>query len=93
VLSTSDDESFHLAPAEGMASGAVPALLNWPGAETIYDPHWIHANPGALAASIAATVRDGRWDDERRLANDQVRDAYSLDKVCALFTGLLTGGG
>ena len=27
VLSTSDDESFHLAPAEGMASGAVPALL------------------------------------------------------------------
>src|SRR5690606_8962800 len=30
VLSTSDDESFHLAPAEGMASGAVPALLPWP---------------------------------------------------------------
>jgi glycosyltransferase involved in cell wall biosynthesis len=91
MLSTSDDESFHLAPAEGMASGAVPALLNWPGAETIYDQHWIHANPSAMAASIAATVRDGRWDDERRLAQAQISDAYSLDKVCALFTGLLTG--
>ena len=31
VLSTSDDESFHLSPAEGMASGAVPAVLPWPG--------------------------------------------------------------
>ena len=93
MLSTSDDESFHLAPAEGMASGAVPALLNWPGAETIYDGHWIHANPSAMAASIAATVREGRWDDERHLAHTQVSDAYSLDKVCALFTGLLTGGG
>ncbi|HZB32201.1 MAG TPA: glycosyltransferase [Streptosporangiaceae bacterium] len=91
MLSTSDDESFHLAPAEAMASGAVPALLNWPGAETIYDQHWIHANPGAMAASIAATVREGRWDDERGLAHAQVKDAYSLDKVCALFTGLLTG--
>jgi glycosyltransferase involved in cell wall biosynthesis len=91
VLSTSDDESFHLAPAEGMASGAVPALLNWPGAETIYDPHWIHASPGALAVSIAATVREDRWDEERRRANAQIRAAYALDKVCAQFTDLLRG--
>ncbi|HEU5156286.1 MAG TPA: glycosyltransferase [Streptosporangiaceae bacterium] len=91
VLSTSDDESFHLAPAEGMASGAIPALLNWPGADTIYDPHWIHATPAAMAASISATVRDGLWDDERRLAHAQVRDSYALDKVCAQFAGLLTG--
>jgi glycosyltransferase involved in cell wall biosynthesis len=91
VLSTSDDESFHLAPAEGMASGAIPALLNWPGCDTIYDPHWIHANPGALAASIAATVREGRWETERRLAQAQVREAYSLEKVCRQWTDLLSG--
>ena len=30
ILSTSDDESFHLAPAEGMASGAVPVIRSWP---------------------------------------------------------------
>jgi glycosyltransferase involved in cell wall biosynthesis len=90
VLSTSDDESFHLAPAEGMASGAVPALLDWPGADTIYDRHWIHADPAAMAASIAATVRAGRWDTERRLAATQVSEAYSLDSVCARFTDLLT---
>ena len=36
VLSTSDFESFHLAPMEGAASGSVPIVLHWPGAETIY---------------------------------------------------------
>ncbi|GAA2085135.1 glycosyltransferase family 4 protein [Actinomadura alba] len=91
VLSTSDDESFHLAPAEGMAAGAVPALLPWPGAETIYDPRWIHADPAAMAGSIAATVREGRWEDERRLGRDQLREAYALDEVCRQWTVLIAG--
>ncbi|MQY04436.1 glycosyltransferase [Actinomadura macrotermitis] len=82
VLSTSDDESFHLAPAEGMASGAVPALLNWPGAGTIYDRRWIHESPAAMANAIEAIVASGRWDAERAAGNAQVRDAYALEKVC-----------
>ncbi|MFC6885877.1 MULTISPECIES: glycosyltransferase family protein [Actinomadura] len=89
VLSTSDDESFHLAPAEGMASGAVPVLLGWPGADTIYDPRWIHADPSAMAASIAGTVAEGRWEADRTLARDQVRAAYGLDEVCRQWTDLL----
>lgn len=36
ILSTSDIESFHLAPMEGMASGTVPIVFNWPGADTLY---------------------------------------------------------
>ncbi|WP_231404285.1 glycosyltransferase [Actinomadura viridis] len=91
VLSTSDDESFHLAPAEGMASGAVPALLGWPGADTIYDTRWIHRDPSAMAASIAATVREGRWEAERELARRQVRGAYALEEVCRQWTDLLAG--
>ncbi|MBD2896052.1 hypothetical protein amrb99_49940 [Actinomadura sp. RB99] len=89
VLSTSDDESFHLAPAEGMASGAVPALLGWPGAETIYDTRWIHADPSAMAASISGTVALDRWEADAALARDQVRAAYGLDEVCRQWTDLL----
>lgn len=37
ILSTSDFESFHLAPMEGMASGSYPIVRNWAGAETIYN--------------------------------------------------------
>ena len=47
VLSTSDDESIHVAPIEGMVSGAVPVIRHWPGAETVYDTRWIHETPAA----------------------------------------------
>jgi glycosyltransferase involved in cell wall biosynthesis len=90
VLSTSEDESFHLAPAEGMASGAVPALLPWEGSDRIYDPRWIHQDAGAMAAAIAATVAEGRWEEERAQARAEVRRSYALDLVCDRWAELLT---
>jgi hypothetical protein len=44
ILSTSDFESFHLAPAEGMASGAYPIILKWDGSETIYPKKYLNEN-------------------------------------------------
>jgi hypothetical protein len=41
TLSTSDFESFHLAPAEGMVSGSIPIILNWEGSNTIYKETFI----------------------------------------------------
>ncbi|QGS69577.1 glycosyltransferase [Oceanobacillus sp. 143] len=41
MLSTSDIESFHLAPMEGMASGATPIVFTWPGSDTIYPKEFI----------------------------------------------------
>lgn len=43
VLSVSDFESFHLAPAEGMASGALPIILDWAGSSTIYPEQCIYS--------------------------------------------------
>jgi glycosyltransferase involved in cell wall biosynthesis len=87
VLSTSDDESFHVAPAEGMASRAVPVLRHWPGAETIYDMRWIHDGPAGMAAAIAALGQDD-W----RLAGDAAHAqaaAFSLPRVCDAWHRLL----
>ena len=89
VLSTSDDESFHLAPAEGMASGAVPALLPWPGADTIYDTRWIHADPVAMASSIHDTVLSGRWAETAAQAQRQVAASFPLDAVCDEWVSVL----
>ena len=36
ILSVSDNESFHLVVAEGMASGTIPVILNWPAAKSVY---------------------------------------------------------
>ncbi|MFF9768049.1 glycosyltransferase [Streptomyces sp. NPDC014636] len=93
VLSTSDDESFHLAPAEGMASGAVPALLPWPGADEIYDRRWIHDGPPAMAEAIAALGESQEtWRSAAEAARAQVRDSYALDRVAAAWTDLLVSG-
>lgn len=44
ILSTSDLEAFHLAPMEGIASGAAPIVFKWNGAELIYPSSVIVTN-------------------------------------------------
>jgi glycosyltransferase involved in cell wall biosynthesis len=90
VLSTSDDESFHLAPAEGMASRAVPVIRHWPGAETIYDPRWIRPDPQQLAALIAALSDPGDWEAARQAAYRDVQ-AFDLPVVAQVWLRLIRG--
>ncbi|HTS14839.1 MAG TPA: hypothetical protein VMH24_04170 [Candidatus Sulfotelmatobacter sp.] len=90
VLSTSDGESFHLAPADGAASGAVPVIRAWPGADTIYDPRWVHADAPAMAQAIASLAARDAWDVERRRAQAEMRAAYGLDGVARAWRAVLT---
>jgi glycosyltransferase involved in cell wall biosynthesis len=90
VLSTSDDESFHVAPAEGMASRAVPVLRHWPGAETIYDMRWIHRSPAEMAAAIMALGDEHDWRAAGDDAHSQAAAAFNLARVCQAWHGLLT---
>jgi glycosyltransferase involved in cell wall biosynthesis len=89
VLSTSDDESFHVAPAEGMASRAVPVLRHWPGAETIYDTHWIHRTPADMAGAIAA-LDEGEWRDAGDRAHEQAEAAFAFERIRGSWLDLLT---
>jgi glycosyltransferase involved in cell wall biosynthesis len=89
VLSTSDDESFHVAPAEGMASRAVPVLRHWPGAETIYDTRWIHRTPADMAHAIATLAASG-WQQAGDLAHEQAAGAFAVDRVLGSWLDLLT---
>jgi glycosyltransferase involved in cell wall biosynthesis len=90
MLSTSDDESFHVAPAEGMASRAVPVLRHWPGAETIYDTRWIHESTAGLAAAIAGLGDEAAWRSAGDEAHAQVSAAFNLPRVREAWRGLLT---
>lgn len=89
VLSPSDDESFHLSPAEGMASGAVPVFWPWDCVGDVYDERWIHAGTDAAVAAIAATD----WEAERRIAQRYVRERYSLEPVADAWADLVLGDG
>ena len=72
-----------------MASGAVPALLPWPGSDTIYDPHWIDDDVEAMADRILETVHGDRWSEESEVAKAHLRGSFPLDAVCASWTRLL----
>ncbi|GAB3813172.1 glycosyltransferase family 4 protein [Tessaracoccus terricola] len=58
VLSPSTDESFHLAPAEGMASGAVPLFWPRPGVETIFGPDHVFPDVDAMAEFVISLNAD-----------------------------------
>ena len=90
VLSTSDDESFHVAPAEGMASRAVPVIRHWPGAETIYDQRWIRETPADLAAPRRRPRLRRAWRAAGEAAHEQAQ-AFELGAVCRAWHRLLTG--
>jgi glycosyltransferase involved in cell wall biosynthesis len=90
VLSTSDDESFHMAPAEGMASRAVPVVRHWPGAETIYDKRWIRETPAEMAASIAELSSAGAWEAASQDAHHDVQ-AFELGTVAETWLRLIRG--
>jgi glycosyltransferase involved in cell wall biosynthesis len=89
VLSTSDDESFHVAPAEGMASRAVPVVRHWSGAETIYDRRWIRDTPAEMASLIASLASPADWRAAGEVAHNQAL-RFELGAVCRSWHRLLT---
>ncbi|RKS71471.1 glycosyltransferase involved in cell wall biosynthesis [Motilibacter peucedani] len=91
MLSTSDDESFHLAPAETMASGGVPVLRDWAGVETIYDPRWVQGDPDAMARTIADAVEAGTWPQLAAEAQGQALARFDVRVVAAEFARLISG--
>lgn len=90
VLSVSEDESFHLAPAEGMAAGSVPVLLAWPGATDVYDPRYVHADVSAIVEHILSVTAEGSWQSQSDEARDGFNDAFDLPAVAQQWARLVT---
>ncbi len=91
VLSTSDDESFHLAPAEGAASGAVPMVRSWPGADAIYADEWLSGTAPEMAERILEINSSAvSWAAAAARAQRQVVSRYAFDDVAATWMNLLT---
>lgn len=92
VLSTSDDESFHLSPAEGMASGGQPLVRPWDGADTIYDARWIAPDTAAMAERVLAAARDPQgWVALGGDARRTVREAFGLEVVLGAWEDAVAG--
>lgn len=89
VLSPSTAESFHLAPAEGMVSGAVPVVWARPGAAGVFGERFVVADTEDAAARILEAVHDdARWDALSAAARERAAD-FDENAVAALWRDAL----
>ncbi len=90
VLSTSDDESFHMAPAEGMASGTIPVVRRWPGADTVYRDRWLFDDVDAAAQTIVDFMSGLHDIDEAQVAARDQSKTFALATVADQWFAELT---
>jgi glycosyltransferase involved in cell wall biosynthesis len=80
ILSTSEVEGHSVALAEGMASGAVPAILERPGAAEQYEERWVHADASAAAEAIVATQEESQTRKRRELAAESEAASHFAER-------------
>ncbi|MEH6938046.1 glycosyltransferase family 4 protein [Bacillus sp. JJ664] len=84
VLSVSDYESFHMAPIEGMASGAYPIVLRREGVNVIFPREYIFES---IDESIQF-ITNNDFSEKQKL-KDFVEMNYSLKKMCDEIMGII----
>jgi glycosyltransferase involved in cell wall biosynthesis len=81
ILSTSDFESFHLAPAEGMASGAYPLILKWDGSETIYPTKYLRENIDSCVKKIIEINESNESESLQFEVKEYIRTHFDINKI------------
>ncbi|MHA7293561.1 glycosyltransferase family protein [Arthrobacter sp. HLT1-21] len=89
VLSPSTRETFHLAPVEGMASGAVPVVWNRDGAGEIFEADWIHDSTERAAEYIQKVNADSQSYSEASERATSSAGKYDLGEVGKVWLQLL----
>ncbi len=92
ILSTSESEGCHTSVAEGMASGAIPVLIDWEGARTVYPDEFVHDSVEKMAAAIIDYADD---EQKRRKTRDEMRVAgaggFDIVRTINLYRSYIDG--
>lgn len=91
ILSTSEAEGSHTSLAEGMASGAVPIVRPWAGADLLYGKEWLAASMGEAVTSIIECVHADVWQQRSDQARSEVNISHNPASVVAAWADLLHG--
>ncbi len=91
VISTSFFESFHYSIAEGMASGLVPLIHNWYGAENLYPKKFMFNDPDdcqELVASLKTEEIGQLRENNRQFIAERYDAREKMAEISALMARL-----
>lgn len=89
IVSTSESEGCHTSVAEGLASGACPLVLNWPGASSVYSAEYVGNSIEDLATVAKSHVgEDGLVRDEAKYLAEG--ETFDVSRTVEHFTEILT---
>jgi hypothetical protein len=97
ILSTSLQESAHVSLLQGVASGALPVIRDWPdlagwgGPAELYPQDWVVATPAEAAARVAAAGAEPHAGDAARTAQAWVLENRDWAVVRARFDAVVLG--
>jgi glycosyltransferase involved in cell wall biosynthesis len=90
ILSTSENEAFHLAVAEGMASGAVPVIRNWEGSEALFPNKLIFKD---INEAVDLVLKNTEEKNHQALGNELkefCRKNFSLEAILPQYDEFMT---
>lgn len=83
ILSVSEQESFHLAVAEGMAAGSIPIIMEREGAAELFPQQFIFKTLDEAVTYIESAVGTEDGTALRKYLQDFVRDRYDTKIICS----------
>ncbi len=81
ILSSSDRESFHMSVAEGMASGAIPIIRNWEGADQLYPKKFIFSDTREAVQIIKKYSQEKVREKEIKYIKNYAQKHFGLDVI------------
>lgn len=92
ILSTSDAEGSHQAVAEGMASGAIPIIRPWRGADRYYPERFVFSDTVTAAKGILDFVSDARrYHEEATVCKAFTRERFEARDISQALNDVLLG--
>ncbi len=86
MLSTSETEGCHTSIAEGMASGAIPVLIKWEGADLVYPPDYVHDSTDEMADYIIEMSADqSRQKDTSAMMAKEAMAKFDVTRTTSLY--------
>ena len=90
LLSTSDHEGSHQAVAEGMASGAIPVIRNWDGADQLYPAKYVFRDIEEAVELILKWKTRNIYDHECNEAERYAQENFDYHEILKIYDTLIS---